>query len=376
MNLEVRGYVFLGLLFVAFFAGHTYAETQTINWNTPIETLKVEAEKGNPDAQLELAYRYDEGRNGCSVDKEKSAEWFQKGAKFADKNSVAGFICKGNCLQNGYGITKDETEAIKWYQKAAETGDARGQLEMGWQYNDGNGVEKNENEAVKWFRKAAEQGFPRAQNMLGICYYDGEGVEKDQAEAVKWVRKAAEQKYAPAQNNLGFCYHEGKGVSQDFKEAVKWYRKAAEQGDNVASKQIKNIESLVKEQYEQDVHERQILDKEYQESLARNFARQTGEQVMAAIGGGRDLRVKVNSWQFDKFTKQFDIELDIYFNGKLNRENNYHLSGVLTIDDKGKSPKFARSYANDKFKSLEQDITILKILGGTVLILHEMNKQE
>ena len=93
----------------------------------------------------------------------------------------------------------------------------------------GKGVEKNDNEAIKWYRKSAEQGEAIAQNNLGAMYAYGEGVEQNYNEAVKWYRKSAEQGYARALTNLGFMYANGEGVEQDYKEAVKWYRKSAEQ---------------------------------------------------------------------------------------------------------------------------------------------------
>ena len=49
----------------------------------------------------------------------------------------------------------------------------------------GDGVEKNYAEALKWWRKAAEQGDAEAQFNLGGMYQRGEGAEKDYAEAVK-----------------------------------------------------------------------------------------------------------------------------------------------------------------------------------------------
>ena len=59
---------------------------------------------------------------------------------------------------NGLGVAKDEAEAVKWYRKAAEQGNAYGQNNLGKMYANGLGVAKDEAEAVKWFRKAAEQG--------------------------------------------------------------------------------------------------------------------------------------------------------------------------------------------------------------------------
>ena len=52
---------------------------------------------------------------------------------------------------------------------------------------------EDETEAVKWYRKAAEQGDAKAQWCLGRCYESGDGVIQDKDEAVKWYRMAADQ---------------------------------------------------------------------------------------------------------------------------------------------------------------------------------------
>ena len=89
-------------------------------------------------------------------------------------------------------------------------------------------------EAVKWFRKAAEQGNASAQYKLGRCYGDfGTGIH-DGREALKWYRKAAEQGHAKSQYQLGHYHFLGLCVAQDYAEAAKWYHKAAEQGDHLA----------------------------------------------------------------------------------------------------------------------------------------------
>jgi len=55
------------------------------------------------------------------------------------------------------------------------------------------GVVQDFKEAVKWFRKAAEQGNADAQYALGRAYHEGQGVDYNYTEAVKWLKKAAEQ---------------------------------------------------------------------------------------------------------------------------------------------------------------------------------------
>ena len=94
------------------------------------------------------------------------------------------------------GVAKDEKEAVKWYTKAAEQGDAVGQRLLGWCYVNGTGVAKDEKEAVKWFTKSAEQGDALGQFNLGMCYDLGIGVTQDRKEAVKWLIKSANAKAA------------------------------------------------------------------------------------------------------------------------------------------------------------------------------------
>jgi len=57
----------------------------------------------------------------------------------------------------------------------------------------GVGVAADEREAVSWYRKAAELGQADAQYNLGSCYDAGVGVETDKAEAKSWYQKAANQ---------------------------------------------------------------------------------------------------------------------------------------------------------------------------------------
>ena len=73
---------------------------------------------------------------------------------------------------------------------------------LGRCYYYGEGVTIDHVEAVKWFRKSAEKGDAEAQYMLGRCYDDGIGVNIDHVEAVEWYRKSAEQDHADAQQML------------------------------------------------------------------------------------------------------------------------------------------------------------------------------
>ncbi|MCR9071818.1 MAG: sel1 repeat family protein [Alphaproteobacteria bacterium] len=151
------------------------------------------------------------------------------------------FNLLGDMSYFGNGVDQDYNEAVKWYRKSAQKGNAEGQWLLGYMYFVGQGVDQNYNEAVKWYRKSAEQGNSDGQYGLGTAYFVGQGVDKNYNEAVKWYRKSAEQGNSDGQYGLGTAYRFGKGVDQNYNEALKWYRLAAEQGDVNAQEGIDQI---------------------------------------------------------------------------------------------------------------------------------------
>ncbi|MGE0746052.1 MAG: SPOR domain-containing protein [Rhodospirillales bacterium] len=128
--------------------------------------------------------------------------------------------------------------AYRDFQRAAETGDAVSQFNVGGMFFEGRGVERNMREAAFWFRKAAEQGVPLAQHGLAVLYYRGAGVARDYAEAARWFAKAAEQGVPNAQFNLGVLYYRGEGVQRDVGEMLGWIQKSADQGFMPAAYQL------------------------------------------------------------------------------------------------------------------------------------------
>ena len=97
-------------------------------------------------------------------------------------------------------------------------------------YENGQGIPQDYAEAVRWYTRAAEQGNAGAQFNLGVSYDNGQGVLQNHAEAVKWYRLAADQGDADAQLNLGFSYEYGEGLPQNNIMAHMWYNLASENG--------------------------------------------------------------------------------------------------------------------------------------------------
>ena len=62
---------------------------------------------------------------------------------------------------------------------------------LGCWYSEGEWMPKDYAEAVGWWRKAAEQGDAEAQGNLGVAYRDGRGVPQDLVLAHMWLNLAA-----------------------------------------------------------------------------------------------------------------------------------------------------------------------------------------
>ena len=108
-------------------------------------------------------------------------------------------------------------------------------------YTRGTGVVQDHEQAVKWFRKAAQQGDAIAQFNLGGMYEHGKGVPQDYGETLKWFQKAAEQDYFMAQFKLGAMYENGRGVAQNYVMAHMWYNLAGLLGMEIAHEERDRI---------------------------------------------------------------------------------------------------------------------------------------
>jgi TPR repeat protein len=76
------------------------------------------------------------------------------------QNNLAAIYCLGQ------GIPRDNQEAMCWYRRAAEQGDAVAQYNLANMYAQGQGVPKNTIQAHYWYSLAASQGDQDALAML------------------------------------------------------------------------------------------------------------------------------------------------------------------------------------------------------------------
>ena len=107
------------------------------------------------------------------------------------------------CYYEGHGVLKNEEKAVALYQRAADMGHARAQKSIG----DAHArcgftcLPKDEKEAARWYQAAAEQGDEEAICMIVDMYLHGEGVIQDYAEAARILQNAIERGDETARHN-------------------------------------------------------------------------------------------------------------------------------------------------------------------------------
>ena len=135
-------------------------------------------------------------------------------------------------------------EAVYWYRKGADRGDAGCMHLMGLSYHHGEGVEKDMRKSFEWLEKASELGHVGATHDLADYYELGVGVDVDEAKAIELYVKAAGMGNSISAQRLGHCYEDGEcGVAVDKKEALKWYRVAVELGYTYAQCKVDRLEA-------------------------------------------------------------------------------------------------------------------------------------
>lgn len=220
----------IGAVAACTFAADAPAQANAPVPATAIADTRARAERGDAEAQFELARRHANG-DGLPQDPAQAAAWFERAAVQGHARAQNNL---GAAYALGVGVAKDEARAAQWYLRAAEQGQMYAQFNLGVLYASGRGVAHDPARAAAWFRKAADQGMPEAQFEIGRSFEFGQGVWRDTTEAAVWYRKAADQGWARAQAHLGTLYALGEGVPQDIAQGLAWYRRAAEQYDRLA----------------------------------------------------------------------------------------------------------------------------------------------
>src|SRR6266567_1931866 len=84
----------------------------------------------------------------------------------------------------------DYATALKLWRPLAERQEPRSEAGIGFMYHRGLGVAVDDREAAVWLRRAAEHGQAEGQLMLGILFFYGQGVPRSYVLAYAWCELA------------------------------------------------------------------------------------------------------------------------------------------------------------------------------------------
>ncbi|CAI2163575.1 8937_t:CDS:2 [Funneliformis geosporum] len=162
-------------------------------------------------------------------------------SKSADYYFAYGFM-----KEHAFGKAKDPKMAFEYYAKAAELGDPRGLVFVGWCHYKGMGTPKDPNKAFLSFQRAANYGCVSAHNNVGWCYDIGFGTETDPYKAFEFFKEAADKGYATAQCRVGVCFEYGRGTVKSLDRALEWYTRAANNGHETAKRRVAELSKLIR----------------------------------------------------------------------------------------------------------------------------------
>jgi len=109
-------------------------------------------------------------------------------------------------------------------------------------------VKKDLAEARRWYQAAADRGNANAMHNIAVLYAEGIDGKPDFAAAAQWFQRAARHGVADSQYNLAILHARGIGVEQNLAEAYKWFAIAAQRGDKDAVRKRDDIAQRLDQQ--------------------------------------------------------------------------------------------------------------------------------
>ncbi|MDF1837928.1 MAG: tetratricopeptide repeat protein, partial [Planctomycetota bacterium] len=173
------------------------------NLKHAFQWYKRAADAGNDAGMENLAVCYQHGE-GVPQDLERAYDCRSQAASMGHPVSKRWL---GKHLIHGAGVEPDPEKGIALLQELADT-DGTACMMLGELYYYGEGIDSDLTQAVRWFEKAAEAQVPEAWTFLGTMAWHGEGQDKDAARAERLYRLAAEAGESQAVFNLSYLFDE------------------------------------------------------------------------------------------------------------------------------------------------------------------------
>ena len=119
-----------------------------------VATVRRMAEEGDGEAMAHLAHWYYRGEKGLPVDPIASVEWYGGGHDAGDLTCTTQL---GTCHARGIGVERDASRGVELWRDAAERGSQHACFILGGCFAVGrHGVSRDASEAARWYRAMAD----------------------------------------------------------------------------------------------------------------------------------------------------------------------------------------------------------------------------
>lgn len=183
-----------------------------------VELYMSAAQKGNRDARNKLSRL---------LMKEKSdmgEEMVDDFKKILSPGNPWLFYDYADLLMKTAWSVEDRIEALEWYKKSADGGNADAMYQISMMHRDGNGPKRDDAEHLKWLHMAADAGHAQSQLILGNMYRDGIKVDSDEKKAFYWYENAAKNNNLDAIYQVAMMCREGKGTEKNTDRSNEWLK--------------------------------------------------------------------------------------------------------------------------------------------------------
>lgn len=201
-----------------------YKQGKIINKNLDLahEYLIKVANTGNSDAEVFMGdYYYDKDNHLEAI------KWYKLASDKGNHNAqiqLAHYYIHGEYVRINYSL------AYKLLMKNQDN--IYAMYLIGYYYEH---CTQNYTECFHWYLKSAEKNLSEAQSKLSYLYEHGLGVKKDLNQSFDWLLKSADNQYLDSQIMVGQKYEIGFNYKGNFiqsdKKAKKYYQLASKHGD-------------------------------------------------------------------------------------------------------------------------------------------------
>lgn len=138
-----------------------------------------------------------------------------------------------------------QVERFNKYLAESKQGKVTSMYEVAKLYESGRGTSIDLSSAAKWYQKAADSGDASSKSRLGIMYFEGRGVKQNFNKALQLLNDAVKGNIPGAQHQLASMYELGTGVPQNLKKSIHWYTQAEKNGYYLARGKIARLKKLM-----------------------------------------------------------------------------------------------------------------------------------